>query len=46
MSNKEGKFGRLTGTDIANILAFVAVSGSNKMVNIGDCFVLLRFRFC
>lgn len=35
MSNKEGKFGRFTGTDLANILAFIAISGSNKMVKHG-----------
>lgn len=33
MSNKGGRFGRLTGTDLAKMLAFVALlSGSNTMV--------------
>lgn len=33
MSNKEGKFGRLTGNGLATILAFMGISGSNYMVN-------------
>lgn len=32
MSNKEGKFGRLTGNGLATILAFIGISGSNYVV--------------
>lgn len=34
-SNNKGKFGMLTGIDLANILAFVGVSGSSKVVEHG-----------
>lgn len=34
---QEGKFGRLTGTDLADIVAFVAISGFKKWLNMGDC---------
>lgn len=35
ISNEEGKFGGLTRTDTADVLAFVAVSDSSKMVKYG-----------
>lgn len=34
-SLQEGKFSRLTGTDLANIITFIAISGFNKMVKHG-----------
>lgn len=44
-ANNGGKFSRLIGTDLANSLAFITISRSNKMVECGDCFVLLRSRY-
>lgn len=41
-ASNDGKLGRLIGTALANNLAFVTVSGSNKMVERGDRSVLLR----